>query len=224
MRTSTFPFVWLLAAAALVADRGFAENEIQQITCQKSSNFFAPADSSDYRKYAPDRKVDILHLALDVTPDFKQRTVAGTATLRFKPIASALDELRLDGIDLQVSSITSTEKVQSYQVTDKEVVITLEKPIPAGQEASVTVVYRAQPSKGLYFRTTEMGYKPEDEHCFTQGEAIEARHWYPSYDSPNEKFTSEVTCHVPEGMVVLSNGRLVSEEKDAGSSLVAVRW
>ncbi|HYV26084.1 MAG TPA: M1 family aminopeptidase [Candidatus Eisenbacteria bacterium] len=223
MRTSTLVFVWLLTAA-LVTDRGSAETETQQITCQKSRNFLAPADSSDYRKYAPDRKVDILHLALDVTPDFKQRTVAGTATLRFKPIASALDELRLDGIDLQVSSITATEKTQGYQVTDKEVVISFEKPIPAGQEVSVTVVYRAQPSKGLYFRTAEMGYKPEDEHCFTQGEAIEARHWYPSYDSPNEKFTSEVTCHVPEGMVVLSNGRLVSEEKDAGSSLVAVRW
>ena len=55
-----------------------------------------------------------------------------------------------------------------------------------------------------------------DEHLFTQGEAIDERYWYPCYDSPNEKFTTEITCHVPAGMTALSNGRLVSEEKDAG--------
>src|SRR3712207_7205517 len=41
-------------------------------------------------------------------------------------------------------------------------------------------------------RTPEMGYKPEDTHIWTQGEPSEARHWYPSYDYPNDKFTSEV--------------------------------
>ena len=42
----------------------------------------ATPDSADYRKYAPDREIDILHLTLDVTPDFKQRTVAGSAVRR----------------------------------------------------------------------------------------------------------------------------------------------
>src|SRR5262249_11923464 len=59
---------------------------------------------------------------------------------------------------------------------------------------------------------------------WTQVETMGARHWFPCFDAPNEKFTSEVTCRIPEGMVVLSNGKLVSEEKDAGSGLVAVRW
>ena len=43
----------------------------------------------------------------------------------------------------------------------------------------------------------------------------EARHWYPCYDYPNEKFTTEMICQVPEGMVARSNGRLVSRETDA---------
>ena len=76
----------------------------------------APPDSPDHRKYAPDRKVDILHLALDVTPDFKQRTIAVKATLTFKPIAKPLDELQLDAIDLAVQSVNATEKVLGYQV------------------------------------------------------------------------------------------------------------
>ena len=53
-----------------------------------SSNARAAVDSPDYRKYAPDREVDILHLTLDVTPDFVKRTVSGAQSDR--PKASSL--------------------------------------------------------------------------------------------------------------------------------------
>ncbi len=33
---------------------------------------------------------------------------------------------------------------------------------------------------------------------------------------PIQKFTTEITCHVPAGMTALSNGRLVSEGKGRG--------
>ena len=200
-----------------------AETGTTAIECIKSATFLAPLDSSEHRKYAPDREVDILHLALDVTPDFKQRTVSGKATLKFKPIAKPFQELRLDAVNLSVESVTATEKILGYQVTEKEIIVTFADPIPPDKEASVTVTYRAEPQQGLYFRTPEMGYKEGDTHLFTQGEEIQAHHWYPSFDSPNEKFTSEIICHAPEGMTVLSNGRLVSEEKEA-DGLMAVRW
>src|ERR1700720_3067885 len=91
------------------AHAGETENNLE---CVKSASFLAPIDSPDYRKYAPDREVNILHLALDVTPDFKQRTIEGKATLKFKPIAKPARELKLDAVDLNVHSITSTEKIQ----------------------------------------------------------------------------------------------------------------
>ena len=69
-----------------------------------------------------------------------------------------------------------------------------------------------------------MGYPAGDTHLFSQGEAVEARHWYPSMDSPNQRFTSEITCHVPEGMTAVSNGKLVSETKDAATGLTAIHW
>lgn len=183
----------------------------------------AAVDSPDYRKYAPDREVDILHLTLDVTPDFPKRTVSGAATWKFKPIAKPFAELKLDAVDLTVASVTATEKILGYQVTDEKVVVTFADAIPVGKEASVTVRYSAQPEKGLYFRTPELGYKPEDLHIWTQGEPHEARFWYPCYDYPNEMFTVEMIVHVPEGIVALANGRKVSEEKGA-DGLLAVRW
>jgi len=201
-----------------------ADTERTEIECVKSASFLAPADAPARLNYAPDREVTVLHLALDVTPDFKQRTIAAKATLQFKPNIKPVQEIKLDAVDLAVESVTGTEKIQGYQVTDDKLVITFAEPISADKEAGVTITYRAEPVTGLYFRTPEMGYKEGDTHLFSQGEEIEARHWYPCFDSPNEKFTSEITCRVPENMTVISNGRLVSQDKDAVTGLTAFHW
>ncbi len=198
--------------------------EINNIECAKTASFLAPMDSPDHRKYAPDREVEFLHLALDVTPDFQKRTITGKATLKFKPLVKPVQELKLDAVDLSVQAVSATVQVQAYQVTADKVVVTFANPIPAGQEVQVAITYQAEPAQGLYFRTPEMGYLPGDTHLFTQGEEIEARHWYPCPDSPNMKFTSEITCHVPAGMTVISNGRLVAEETDGQTGLKSAHW
>ena len=222
MKTNFLAFLTFGLIAAFSTRPARAESDA--LLCRQSQAFLAPTETSSVLNYAPSREIDILHLALEVTPDFKRRTIEGRVTLRFKPIAQPFQELKLDAVDLTVRAVTSTEKVLAYQVSADRVTITFEQAIPPGREASVTITYAAEPDQGLYFRTPEMGYPPGDTHLWTQGEAIEARHWYPCYDAPNEKFTSEVTCHVPEGMTVLSNGKQVSETKDAVSGLIAVRW
>jgi aminopeptidase N len=175
------------------------------------------------RQFAPSRKVDVLHLKLDVTPNFRTRTVSGTATLTFKPIAKALKTLRLDQVDLNIHQVTGSHAIEGYDVTDDALVVTFSVPIPAEETASVNVKYDAEPKKGLYFRTRELGYAAEDEHVWTQGETHEARHWYPSFDYPNERFTSEVISHVPKAMTVLSNGTELLSEVDA-SGMRTSHW
>lgn len=182
-----------------------------------------PAAGSGRLQYAPDREMDILHQIIKVTPDFKRRTVSGATTLRFKPIARPLAELKLDGVDLQVRAVTATEPLLGWQATREQVIITFARPIPSDRETGVTIEYFAEPKEGLYFRAPDMGYKAEDIHLFTQGESTLARNWYPCYDAPNEKFTTEIICQVPASMVVLSNGRRV-EEAPGPDGLKTVRW
>ncbi len=190
----------------------------------ESARFLAPDGASSGRQYATDRSVQPLHLALDVTPDFKQQTVKGQAIITFKPLLKPVREIKLDAVDLDVQTVTSTEKIQGFQTTADKLVITFATNLPAGKEVSVTINYQAEPKLGLYFRTPELGYKEGDAHVFSQDEEIEARHWYPCFDSPNEQFTSEVTCRVPEGMTVISNGRLLSSDKDSATGLTAFHW
>ncbi len=175
-------------------------------------------------QYAPSRYVDITHVTIDVTPDFDARTIQAVTTIRFAPIAKILTELKLDAVDLNVTSVTSDAKIEGYTATDEDITITFRPPLLPGEEHSVTVMYDAEPKMGLYFRTPEMRYPETDTHLFTQGETHEARHWFPNFDYPNERFSSEVICHVPQGMTVVSNGRLVSERVDAETGLKAVHW
>jgi aminopeptidase N len=184
----------------------------------------ASLESIEGLKYAPSREIDVEHLLLDVTPDFKERTVSGTATLRFQPIGDSLEVLRLDAYGLDVSMVESTVAIEDYDNTGKQIVILFAEPIAVGESVSVSITYSVEPVLGLFFRTPEMGYKEGDTHCFTQGETHQARYWYPCYDYPNERFSSEMICHVPEGMVALSNGKRISKKKDKDTGLVAWRW
>src|SRR6185369_17521092 len=93
------------------------------------------------RNYAPERDVKLLHLALDVTPDFKQRTIQGKATLTFKPIGKMVTELRLDAVELNVHAVTTTAKLQAYQVADDLLTLTFAEPLASGKEVSVTITY-----------------------------------------------------------------------------------
>ncbi len=181
-------------------------------------------ERSTPRQYAPPRQVDITHVTIDVTPDFASRIVTGVTTITFTPIAKPLTELKLDAIDLNVASVESATPIASHTATDEAITITFGAPVLPGEESTVTVRYDAEPQQGLYFRTPDMGYPVTDMHLFTQGEAHEAPHWYPNYDYPNERFSSEVICRVPPEMTVVSNGRLLSEETDPDTGLKAVRW
>lgn len=185
-------------------------------TCEHCSKLLMPAPSkiTPGRKYARDRRVDIQHLMLDVTPDFAKRTIAGTMTLRFKPIALPLDQLVLDAVDLDIQEI----KVTGAELADRilgpeQLTLVFTKPIAPNTDTTVQITYKAEPEKGLYFRTPEMGYKPGDTQVWSQGEPDFHRSWFPCYDYPNERFTSEVICHVPKGMEVVSNGRLLGTQE-----------
>ncbi|UCC97792.1 MAG: HEAT repeat domain-containing protein [Phycisphaerales bacterium] len=225
IRTVHMISLCLLVCAIAAARAGAVEDRAYELQCYRSA-VSAARDEADVPapQYAPDREADILHITIDVTPDFKTRTVAGTTSIKFAPIVKPLAELRLDAIDLDVSSVTSSANIEGFNVTDEVITITFEPAIRPGDQTTVTVIYEAEPKQGLYFRTPEMGYPEQDTHLFTQGESHLAPHWYPNYDYPNERSSSEVICRVPKEMTVLSNGRLVSEEVDSETGLKAVTW
>ena len=216
----------LLIAALLIGLTNTAWSEELEDICRYCGRSHFPADvagTGSGRKYAPDRKVDVLHIKIDVRPDFKARTIEAVTTLSFAPISNPVEQVQLNAEMLSISDVRSNVPLADWVATDHHLTLLFDRPIPVGQQVDVAVTYSAEPKQGLYFRTPELGYPAEDTHLWTQGETHEAPHWFPCFDYPNERSTTEVLCTVPADMTVLSNGRRVGEQ-DAGGGLKTVHW
>jgi len=207
----------------LSLDEGYAElhshHGWEACACKRLLARNLPLDSKvdpagNGRMYARDREIDVKHVALDLKPDFKDLTLDGIATLTFAPIAKPLRQITLDAVGLDVSGLEASVPVENWDSGKTAITITFAAPIEAGTETWIKITYRSEPKKGWYFRTVAMGYPEGDDHFWTQGQPEEHRHWFPCYDFPNERFTSEVICRVPSGMTVVSNGRLIKEGRE----------
>ena len=159
--------VSILLTGTGTAARADSFGALEQI-CAHATLAAAP-DSPDYRRYAPDRNVNITHLALDVTPDFDKQTVAGEVTLTFQPIAKPLEELRLDGVDLTVLDVKSSSRLASHHATDQDITVTFAKAFFGGSQVI------AIPPPQLYVRNDVPGaltVAPMDPPSSVAGSAL----------------------------------------------------
>ena len=56
------------------------------------------------------------------------------------------------------------------------------------------------------------GYPDRPQQLWTQGQDEDSRFWFPCFDYPNERFTSEIVVTVPSEWTTISNGTLTSSE------------
>ena len=165
-------------------------------------------------KFAPDRIVDLQHIALVLDVDPAQRSLSGNVTLRGSVIAPGTRVLELDAVELQIDVVTVGSEAAAFRHDGKRLRIELPAPLVAGSEVTIAIAYRGAPRRGLYFIGPDEGYPQKPVQAWTQGQDEDSRYWFPCIDTPNEKATSELTVTVPAHLFALSNGVLVSDRTD----------
>ncbi|QDU64622.1 Aminopeptidase N [Planctomycetes bacterium Pan216] len=182
-------------------------------------------EKTPYRT-AADRPIDVKHIRLDLEVFLEDRKIAGDATITFAPLRS-VRSVRFDAVDHVVESVrdAKTKKDLSFENTGKQIVVDFGEPLPVGEEFSLIIDYAVrEPKAGLYFFGPSEKEPDEPLMVWSQGEPISNRHWFPSLDHPNERQTTEILATVPEGIEVLSNGRLVSRDKLGDKRRVRYHW
>lgn len=156
------------------------------------------------------RTYDVQHYVLRVKPDGASRSVAGDSTVTLKPITDGLRSVELDAVGLVFKSVTDDagERKFQYRVAREKIIVALNRPYAASETISIRFKYTAKPVKGIYFRSAEKGHSAQ---IFTQGEAEEARHWFPSFDFPSDKATSEEFVTAKDKETVIGNGELIGK-------------
>ncbi|NIT57927.1 MAG: aminopeptidase, partial [Aliifodinibius sp.] len=88
----------------------------------------------------------------------------------------------------------------------------------------VAIEYEAQPRAGLYFVHPEIGYPDKPWQIWSQGEMEFNSHWFPCYDFPNDRMTSEMIVTVPKWQMAISNGELLAVTENDASNTITYHW
>jgi aminopeptidase N len=193
---------------------GAAGFETADVSANGATDFSLPGDEP---RYAPDRKADVRHVDLDVTLDFEQERVSGTATTSFAALFEELREITLDAAELEIEAVTMAGKKTPlhFWSEGEKLHITLDRAYHHDEEFGVAVRYSAQPRTGLVFVKPTPGNPELPVQAWTQGETEYHHFWFPCHDFPNDRATTSLRATVPAAFFALSNGRLegVSEAK-----------
>jgi aminopeptidase N len=171
------------------------------------------------------RTYDVLHYKLIVSFDESLKKVIGTTFVNCTPLAENLDSLVLDAVAMNVTSVSlSVGRPLRFDNRSPELIVHLDRPYSAGDTLTVVIEYTCFPKKGLYFVQPDSGNPRRRHQIWTQGEDMDNRYWFPCYDYPNDKATSEVIATVRESYTVVSNGRLLSEKHDKNAKTRTFHW
>ena len=168
--------------------------------------------------YARSRDFDLQHIKLDLSFDLPAKKLIGTATLRVSPLSGDVKELALDSAELNIESVTAGGRKLPFRLADEKLYVTLEKGYPAGAAIEIAIHYSTEPKRGMFFILPGQLHPNRPSQIWANGDTAGAnnRFWFPNYDFPNDKTTSEMLVTVPAGWEALSNGKLEGV-KDANS-------
>ena len=167
----------------------------------------------------PPRTYDVLNYTIRTRFDVPNKAVIGDETVTLKPLASGFKSFDLDASSMKIEAVTlsdSNTTLQWIQPPDK-LAITLDRAYEPAEAINIRIQYRATPEKGIYFvpqTRSGMGLS-KPAQIWSQGEPEENHYWFPCYDFPDDKATSEQYITTGADEIAISNGALVETTNNA---------
>jgi aminopeptidase N len=189
----------------------------------------AAVSSAQELKFAADRPIDIKHIHLKATVDLEKKRLECRATL-FLTAERKLSTITLDAVGMEIKSVEylpgrpAQPAKASFQNDGERLRVFLEQPLRAGTPAEIRIDYVVtDPERGLVFYGPTEAEPNVPYQVWSQGEAVDNRHWIPCADQPNERLTSELVITTKSDLDVLSNGKFVSRT-DHGNGTATFHW
>jgi len=175
---------------------------------------------------------DLVHTKLDVRFDYTKSYLYGKAWISLRPHFYPTDSLSLDAKGMDIKELSMLKGNQhsplKYNYDGSTLSVHLDKTYRNTENYTIYIVYTSKPNelraqgsaaitdaKGLYFINPLGADKNKPIQIWTQGETESSSAWFPTIDKPDQKCTEEITMTVPDKYVTLSNGKLVSQVKNA---------
>lgn len=178
-----------------------------------------------FKHYTRNRIYDVQHLKLELSFDQPQRRLFGTATLTISPINNGLEQVILDAVELDIKSILlNGNSATGFSAENGKLRIKLDRPYAEDEQFTLAIQYETTPRMGLYFVQPDENYPDKPWQIWSQGEMEESRYWFPGYDFPNDRMTSEMIVTVPEDQMAISNGELLEVTRNETAHTRTFHW
>lgn len=174
----------------------------------------------DYQEQARTHNTDIQHIVLNISFDQSAKKLIGKVmtTLAMLPGRDSNGDIVFDAIGLTIEKVWlegpgGKKTSLKFDTSESQKLhITLDRPQPSGKSFTIGIQYTTlNPKKGIYFMGPDSVYTDRPAQIWTQGEGEDNRHWFPTYDYPNDKTTTEMFVTVRKDQSALSNGKLVGK-------------
>jgi aminopeptidase N len=187
----------------------------------------ASAQQVDWSKKAlqseRSRAYDALHYRVAIRLDLDQKSFAGETTVSLTSLVDGLQTVVLDAEEFSVTKVVSDRgETLEFSQSEKELSVRMARPLMRGETRSFTCTYHGKdPKDGLRF-VAETADNPR--LVFSDSWPDRVHHWFPCFDYPNDKATSEILATVSSDLKVGANGRLLSVAEDQAAGTVTYHW
>ncbi len=185
--------------------------------------------AEELTRFAADRPLDCLHIKLELDVDVEGKHVDAIAQLELTALRE-VKTIALDARDLETDSVrlargSAAPAPADYTNDGQQIEVLVDPPLAAGERATVIVEYRVDdPASGLHFFGPTEDEPDVPYVVWSQGESTTNSYWFPCFDHPNERQTTELIVTTKLGYEVSSNGRLAAKREDRNRQTVTYHW
>ncbi|KAJ3103855.1 hypothetical protein HDU97_009774 [Phlyctochytrium planicorne] len=169
--------------------------------------------------YAPNFVLEPTYLALTISFDFQNESIAGHVRHTIKNprsnvpaagsvLAKELSKITLNAVSMDIHAVTDVGgNALDYDYDGKEIRIQWKDAFKPSESRIVEIKYKVEkPIAGLYFHVPDAVFKDHVIHCITDHETERARYWLPCVDFPAVRTTLEFHLTADKNFTALANG------------------